>query len=372
MKNIILLCTSLIFFVACQKETSIPGTPIPDDQTFQLNRVDNVFFSNDNGLLISGVYNNKYTLIKTDVNLDLVWSMNNYDWGNIYSGSGWGSSFKTFEIVKVFQQSDGKYICIGSMLKGGDVASRSTIVVELNENGEQLSTAIFENTETTNALKTIDGDYLLFGYYKLLKIDSNYNKLWEKKIDNNNYLQCQIIPTSDGGLATTGSSYYDQIFLQKYDSNGNMFSNYLYDEHNNKRGFDLTQLRDNGFLIIGRSLSFFNNHYDADFYAFRTNTNGDTIWTRTFGSSKNEWLDRFVSSNQNEFVIQGSIGFPSENQESYLVKLNTDGQILDSISTEKFTMMLYSPLKYYIKVQNTDSAHVKITAIEEDKLFSRN
>ena len=370
MKKIILLIIPIIFIVGCHKEEPIPKNPVPADKTFQLNRVDNVYFTNDHGLLISGVYDNKYTLIKTDANLDIEWTRTNYEWGNIFSGSVWGSPYINLELemVKVFQQSDGKYICIGSAMRGGDVVLRSAIVVELNEQGEQIRKATFDRIQTLNAVQANDGGYLLFGRTKLLKIDSNYNKLWEMGIANK-YFQTQMTPIADGGVATTGSSLLGQIFLQEYDSNGNMYLNYMYGVASANRGFDLMQLNENGFLIIGRSLRYINNRNDFDFHAIRTNTNGDTIWTRTFGTSKNEWLDRFVSSNQNEFVIQGSIGFPDENQASFLVKLDSDGQILDSISTEKFSILLYSPLKYYIKVQSVDSAHVNFSTIEEDKLF---
>ena len=371
MTKILLICCVLVILFACRKELGNTREVIPVKTTFQLNKTDNVLFTNDKGLLISGVFDYKYTLIKTNKNLEITWAKNDFEWGNLYPGSGWGSSFYSLRFVKVIQRSNGNYICFGSVEEGGDVVSNSTIVIELNQQGEQIRTVTFDKTVTSNALQTKDGGYLLFGL-TLLKIDSNLNKLWEKNIYNNQYFQNEVTSIDDNNnIASTGSYNGDQVFLEKFDSNGNKFLNCLYMHNNeplNEAGFDLVQLNDKGFLIIGRAPKI-NIYNDLDFHIIRTNANGDTIWTRTFGSSKNEWLDRFVSNNQNEFVIQGSIGFPNENQASFLVRLNADGQILDSISTEKFSMMLYSPLKYYIKVQSIDSAHVKFATIEEDKLF---
>ena len=371
MTKILLLSLALFLLVACKKEAPTNFTVCPSAMTFQLNSIDQVFFTKDSGSLIAGVYHHKYIFIKTNANFDIEWTKNTYDWGNLIFGSGWGSSFYSIQIVKIFQRNDGSYVCIGSITEGGCVVFSSTLVIELNQKGEQIHTYEFKDQGTSNALQTSDGGYILFGY-KLIKLDRNFSKLWEKDLGNSTYYQNQIISTADGGFATTGNYNYEKIFLKKLDLNGNETASFTYKHNNspfNENGSDLIQLQDKGFLIIGRTRNI-SQINDLDCQIIRTNAAGDTLWTKRFGNSTNEWLDRFISTGQNEFIAQSTSGFPNENQKSILIRFNAAGQILDSIRTEKFNMLVYSPSKYYIKVLSPDTAHITFQRIEAGRLFN--
>lgn len=377
MKKVNPFCAIFLFctlFINCSKEnntTPINNVQIPSSVDFRLNYIDHVFFTQDNGLLITGSYNHISTIIKTNYKFEITWEKNNYEWGNLISGSGWGSSFYSANITKIIQKDDGTYVCICSIEEGGDVVNSSTLLLELNQNGEQIRKVEFHDNRTTNILQTTDGGFLLFGS-KLIKLDRNYNHQWTKNLIGQIYNQVQIVSATDGGFATTGSYKNDQVFLKKYDSNGNEISGFTY-KHSDypfeEAGFDLIQLTDKGFLIIGRTgKTFVPNVINCQI--IRTSATGDTIWTKRFGGSTNNWLDRFISHDKNEFVIQGSDGFPNEIQKSILIRINSEGQIVDSIRTEKFQMMLYSPLKFYIKVQTKDKDHINFTRIETDNLFN--
>ena len=371
MSKILFLVLVVGLFVACKKESSTVTALIPSNMTFQLNGVDQVCFTKDSGSLIAGVYHHKYTFIKTNANFHIEWAKNNYDWGNLISGSGWGSYSYSVQILKIFQRNDGSYVCIGSFMEGGDVMFSSTLIIVLNQKGEQIHSYEFKDLSTSKALQTSDGGYILLGK-KLIKLDRNFSKLWEKDLGNSIYYQNQIISTADGGFATTGNYNYEKIFLKKLDLNGNETASFTYEHNNspfNENGSDLIQLQDLGFLIIGRTRNI-SQINDLDCQIIRTNAAGDTLWTKRFGNSTNEWLDRFISTKQNEFIVQGTSGFPTENPKSLLVRFNANGQILDSIRTAKFNMLLYSPSKFYIKVQNPDTAHITFQKIEAGRLFN--
>ncbi len=103
----------------------------------------------------------------------------------------------------------------------------------------------------------------------------------------------------------------------------------------------------------------------------QTSFDGYTIWTKRFGYSTNSWLDKIISYNQNEIIIKGSIGFPNENQKSTIIKITVNGQILDSVTVNKFEMMVHSPLNYYIKVLSKDSMHTDLSIINTNHLFEK-
>jgi len=372
--KILLIILGLVLILGCKDEldkTSLNGTP--SSKTFKLNNIDNISFTNDNGLFISGSSNGKYTLIKTDKNLNVEWTKNNYDWGNLVFGSGWGSSFYSINIVKAFQRNDGSYVCIGSIEEGGDVVWSSTLVIVLNQRGEQIHSYNFENMPTSNVLRTNDGGYILFGHGVTLKLDQNFNRQWTKNFSDNKYSPIQIASTSNGGIAITGTyNAHQQVFLKTYDSNGNELLDKTY-KHNEypslEGGNDILQLKDNGFLIVGRAGRTLPQITDCQ--AIRTNEIGDTIWTRRFVYPTFSWFDQIVFSESNNFIVEGTIGFPNENQKSILMKINENGQVLDSLTLNKFQMIIHSPLDFHIIVTKIDSAHINLSTIATNELFKK-
>src|ERR1017187_180346 len=105
-----------------------------------------------------------------------------------------------------------------------------------------------------------------------------------------NDMPTAVIKTSDGGFAITGYTDRNQnndMFLLKLDHNGNQQWFKTYGGANQDVGNALVQTADGGYLVTGSTNSFgnavrFNTSY-MDVYAVRTNANGDTIWTRTYG-----------------------------------------------------------------------------------------
>jgi hypothetical protein len=135
----------------------------------------------------------------------------------------------------------------------------------------------------------------------------------------------------------------------------------------NEAGCDLVQLDDLGFLIIGRTRNLA-AIADFDCQIIRTNSNGDTIWTKRFGDSMDNWLDKFISNNQGEFVIQG--GQNISDTKSTFYKINEDGEILDSVRMDRLLKIVYSPLKYYLKTQTIDTSYIKLSKIYSNELFN--
>jgi hypothetical protein len=377
MKTLISLTAIVLFFdlfIGCSKKdhiVPIDRNLIPLSANFNLNYIDQVFFTADNGLLIAGAFNRKSTIIKTNYKFEIEWTKNDYDWGNMILSTGWGSSFYGVKMVKMFQRNDGSYVCIGSVMEGGCVVYNSTLVVVLNQRGEQIHKYEFQGLGPVNALQTKDGGYLLFGNI-LIKLDANFKQQWQNTTNNFTYWKSQITSTSDGGFAITGTYNSDQIFLKKIDSNGNEVAALTYkhnDFPNNEGGSDLIQLQDKGFLIIGRSRNS-KPLYDTDYQIIRTNLKGDTLWTKRFGDSTNEQLDRIVSQNGNEFVIEGlSFQINYLDALSTLFRINSDGQILNTSAGEKYLMIVYSPLNYYIKVRSLDTDHINFSRVESVDLF---
>ncbi|HXS56647.1 MAG TPA: hypothetical protein VN726_11030 [Hanamia sp.] len=373
MKIKLIVVVLFVFAAGCKKNVE-PRPLLNGTATFQLERIDNISFTNDNSLLISGVSGDNYTLIKTDINLNVAWTKNGYDWGKLIRASGgWGSAFYSIKIVKVFQRADGSYVCFGSISEGGDVVFSSALVIVLDKNGKQINKYRFDDLAVSNVLKTGDG-YILFGN-QLVKLDNNFNKLWTKNIFSNANSVVSIANIIEGGFVVTGSYNFDQVYLAKLDANGNQVFTQTY-KHNDypfeEAGFDITQLPDGGFLMVGRAGDGSSYPPIINCQIIRTDAKGDTSWTKRFGYSADSWLDRFVSENQNEFVVQGSIGFATDSlQKRVLLKINSGGEILKSKTLDNLLLLVYSPLTGYVKAEPGAPHGIKLSVIyREDDLFN--
>lgn len=136
--------------------------------------------------------------------------------------------------------------------------------------------------------------------------------------------------TFDGGFIVTGpdaalGNSYD-VYLAKMDRNGSL-------EWTKKYGGDslewteyVEQTSDSGFILAGRTNSF--GAGNSDIYIIKTNSFGDTLWTRTYGGPQDEFSRYVHESKDGGYYIIGS-GFSFGNMGTiYFIKTNNKGDIL--------------------------------------------
>jgi len=82
---------------------------------------------------------------------------------------------------------------------------------------------------------------------------------------------------------------------------------------------------DNGYIIVGSTNSFGVGNYDI--YLVKTDSLGDTIWTKTYGSINDEYGSDIKTTTDGGYIISGST-YQSGNDDIYLIKTNSDGDTL--------------------------------------------
>ncbi len=139
-----------------------------------------------------------------------------------------------------------------------------------------------------------------------------------------------VVKTSDGGYAITSYSDsaglgYINAYLVRTDGNGTLLWNKTYGGFATDVGRSIAQTYDNGFIIAGSTISFSPSNYDV--YLIRTDMNGDTLWSKTYGSSTflNEDAWNILQTVDSGFIITAHWASTSY---TYLIKTNNIGDTL--------------------------------------------
>jgi hypothetical protein len=368
LKRVCFIFFFITSLVSCEKGIDNDLGSVAD---LQLNLIQKVINTRDGGLLISGVSDKKATFVKTDANFNIIWKCDNYEWGLNQYGS-WGQSSYTFEAINIFPDEDDHYICFGSVMQGGCVVFESVLIIELSPTGKELRRMEIKDFALHEVIKTSDGGYLLSGT-KIIKLDRTLVTTWEKKLLENGSWTNKIIVTNDGSIAST-CNHNDATYLEVLDNSGNELWSNLFKFSETPReeiGFGLVELHDGGFMVCGRS----RNHYppfDMDYGMTRLNKDGSMIWSRKFGSGADEWLEEFIYRSENEVIIRGNIGYPSQPvQKTFLLKVGMNGNIIDSATFDKVESLLFSNNNYLIKIYKEDDNYVHLSKVPLSELFSR-
>ncbi|UCH11039.1 MAG: leucine-rich repeat domain-containing protein [Fidelibacterota bacterium] len=128
-----------------------------------------------------------------------------------------------------------------------------------------------------------------------------------------------------GGLAATGST--GDYWLIKTDAQGDTLWTRTYGgtSWENCRSMQMTS--DDGFVLVGATESFGPN--DRNIWLVRTDSNGDTSWTKTFGKSLLNDANSVVQTSDSGFIVVGETGTYDEGSEDvYLVRTDSDGDTL--------------------------------------------
>lgn len=258
-----------------------------------------------------GAGGNDFMVIKTD-------SLGNTLWSKTFGGN------KDDEAYSVKQTTDGGYIVAGYSKSFGAI-NYNAYLVKLNALGDTMWTKSYGGIKTDFAnvvQQTNDAGYILAGYTTtfvsgsdsgniyLIKTDALGNVKWTTSIGGTVAISdgYSIQQTTDKGYAITGytNSFGEpngDAYLIKTDSLGNTLWTKTYGSIGVDWGNSIKQTTDGGFIIAG-SASFDTTNL-IDVYLIRTDVNGDTLWTKTFGGKGYDFGQAIQLTKDGGFVIAG-------------------------------------------------------------------
>jgi hypothetical protein len=92
-------------------------------------------------------------------------------------------------------------------------------------------------------------------------------------------------------------------------------------------GRSVRQTLDGGYIVAGKTASY-GAGYD-DFYLIKTDSSGDTIWTRTFGGAVRDWAWSVLQTPDSGYIVAGQTSSSGAgDKDYYLVKTDAAGSFV--------------------------------------------
>ncbi|MGB3479755.1 MAG: T9SS type A sorting domain-containing protein [bacterium] len=295
-----------------------------------------VQLTNDGGFIVVGG-TSSFGADSVDLYLLKLNSSGDTLWTKQYGGSGYDGG------LAIESTSDSGYIIVGCTSSYGQ-GDYDVWLIRINSMGDTLWTKTFggQNADLGYSVQQIsDSGFIVVGLYDeganqqvfLIKTDINGDSLWTKKYGAAGYESGRSVQQiADGGFIITGTtrsfgSGENDIWLLKTDQYGDTTWTKTYGGVDYDEGYDVRQTSDTGYIITGYTLSY--GVGLRDIWLVKTNSQGDTLWTRTYGGANYDWGNSVQQTTDGGFIIAGyTWSYGAGRADVFLVRTDTLGDTL--------------------------------------------
>jgi hypothetical protein len=256
-----------------------------------------------------------------------------------YGGASYDAGFSVQQTV------DGGYVIAGLTWSFG-AGSYDVYIIKTNANGDTAWTRAYGGINADEGFavsQTADGGYVIAGLtgsfgagsddVYLIKTNAQGDTMWVRAFGGTDFDWGEDVrQTSDGGYIIAGttvsfSAGRDDVYLIKTDAQGDTLWTRTVGGTYNEHGYSIRQTTDGGYVVAGCTES-----YGAgieDVYLIKTDVNGDTLWTRTYGGADVDWAHSVQQTSDGGYVITGTTdSYGAGGPDVYLVKTDSSGDTL--------------------------------------------
>jgi hypothetical protein len=319
-----------------------------------------------------------FAIIKINKSGDIIWS-------KLYGGDG------TDEARCVIETEDKSYI-VGGFSKSNDAdvkinnGNKDGWFIKLSEDGNLLWSKVYggsEDDEIRSIRKTKDGNYIVAGsskssdkdvllnkgYYDfwLLKLSSNGEIIWSKTYGGSmDDVAYDIVQNFDSTYFVTGYTYSNDgdvqinsggkdIWLLKLNSEGDILWSKTFGGSSHDEGHSLIISIEGGILIGGYTESkdgdVDENSGLRDMWLLKINIEGELEWSRTYSNNSKETANSIVQDYDGSYLIGGSLeNSDSLDKQAVVLKVSPPPLSLQSDTSDAvFSIIMPRPV-----IQNND------------------
>lgn len=295
--------------------------------------VESMQLTSDLGYIISGIKLNSFTN-KYDIIILRIDNVGNLVWQKTYGGINQ-------EAAKDVQQTfDGGFIISGSSNSFG-IGLNDAYLMKLDSIGVIEWSKVIGTTSSESAFsvqQTPDSGYI-FGAVTngfngsntdifLIKTNGYGDTLWTRVLgDNATQTGTALRLTNDGGFVITGQSglFGNRVYVLKTDSLGNPQWSREYGGSILDSGQDIKNTSDGGYVITGSTCFGSGNN---DVYLIKTDSIGDVLWSKTYGGPDYENGLSVEQTNDGGFIVTGRTTPIPGGYNIYIIKTDWLGDTL--------------------------------------------
>ncbi len=303
----------------------------------EVDRGNDVRQTTDGGFIITG-FTYSYGagagdvyLVKTDQAGDTLWT-------RTFGGDNFDSGYS------VRQTSDGGYIIVGSTHSFG-APSDDVYTIRTDSEGITVWARGYGSSDNDfgrSIRETSDGGFVFVGNTDsfgsgstdiyLVKVDSLGNPQWMKSYGDTGTDQgSDVEQTADGGYIVAGEIYRSgsggrEAYLVKTDADGDTLWTRTFGGSASDAGSSVRLTADGGYILSGYTESY--GAGSRDVFLTRTNLSGIQIWSRTYGGTEWDWGRSVHETTDGGYVIGGyTESFGNGNRDFYLIRTNREGYL---------------------------------------------
>lgn len=257
-------------------------------------------------------------------------------WTRVYGGLYNESAFACE------QTNDGGFIVVGYSYTFGP-GDYDCYLLKTDRNGDSLWTGTYGGADTDygySVQQTADGGYIICGSTDsfaatyadawLIKTDSDGDTLWTRTYDGTGGYEASnfVRQTADGGYILSGYTYFvgtedRDIYLWKTDADGNT----LWTRSYGGEGFDIAwcvrQTTDGGYIVAGHTTSF---DTGEEVWLLKTDADGDTLWTRLFDHRDDVIARSVQQTGDGGYIVAGNTDPWGVHGDVFLLKTDDNGR----------------------------------------------
>jgi hypothetical protein len=199
-----------------------------------------------------------------------------------------------------------------------------------------------ENDGFRSVIRSTDGGAVAVGYtYSFgpansnvfaVKVDDNGNTLWTRAYggDGMDY-GCGVCETGDGcyviaGYTMSSGAGREDVYLLKINASGDTVWTRTYGGPESDEARAVCATGDGYVVVTGCTDSY--GAGENDLYLLKVDSTGDTVWTRTYGSSRFEWGQGVCETQDNCYAACGTSDSLTLELDIYMVKVDADGNLI--------------------------------------------